>query len=208
MPPIVALHKALYRLSKASQYFEEFLFKELLKLEFFRTVSDQQLFVLRKDGAIYYLSTHVDDLFVACSKLYDWVREQLSHVLQLTHRPESSIHLGLVLTRDRSLKSLTISQTAYIDAMSERFGVTSAHSEIESPMSSQFLPLLEQFSADAVSDNLINLFQQMVGCLQHLASHTRPDFKFSVNQLSRRAKCPTSRDYKAVRRLLFYADQT
>ena len=77
------------------------------------------------------------------------------------------------MTRDRPLKSLTISQTAYIDAMSERFGVTSAHSEIESPMSSQFLPLLDQFSADTIlPHNLIKLFQQMVGCLQHLASQT------------------------------------
>jgi hypothetical protein len=93
--------------------------------------------------------------------------------------------------------------------MSERFGITPSHSEVESPMSTQFLPLLDQFSADEVlSDNLINLFQQMVGCLQHLVSQTRPDLKFSVNQLSRRAKCPTSRDYKAVRRLLFYVDQT
>jgi len=70
--------------------------------------------------------------------------------------------------------------------MSERFGITSDHSDIDSPMSSQFLPLLDQFSADAVlSDHLINLFQHMVGCLQNLASQTRPDLKFSVNQLSR-----------------------
>ena len=76
-------------------------------------------------------------------------------------------------------------------------------------MSSQFLPLLDQFSADAVlSDNLINLCLQMVGCLQHLVSQSRPDLEFSVNRLSRRAKSPTSRDYKATRRLLFYVHQT
>ena len=87
------------------------------------------------------------------------VREQLSIVFQLTHRPESSVHLCLVLTCDRPRKSLTISQTAYIDAMSERFRITADHPEIESPMSSQFLPLLDQFSADAfLSDDFINLF--------------------------------------------------
>jgi hypothetical protein len=41
MPPIVELNKALYGLPKATQYFEEFLSKELLKLGFVRTVSDQ-----------------------------------------------------------------------------------------------------------------------------------------------------------------------
>jgi len=76
-------------------------------------------------------------------------------------------------------------------------------------MSAQFLPLLDQFSADAIlSDNLINLFQQMVGCPQYLVSQTRPDLKFSVNQLSRRTKSPTSLDSKAIRRLLFYVHPT
>jgi len=104
MPPIVELHKALYGLPKAPQYFEEFLSRELLKLGFVWTISDQQLFVLRRNGSLCYLSRHVDDLFVACTKgsqLNDWVRVQLSHIFQLTHRPESSVHLGLVLTRDR-----------------------------------------------------------------------------------------------------------
>jgi len=58
----------------------------------------------------------------------------------------------------------------------KRFGVTLDYSEINSPMSSQFLPLFEQFFADAVlSNNLINLFQEMVECLQHLVSQTWPD---------------------------------
>jgi hypothetical protein len=93
--------------------------------------------------------------------------------------------------------------------MSERFGITSDHSEIDSPMSAQFLPLLDQFSADVFfSDNLISLFQQMVGFLQHLVSQNRPDLKFLVNQLSHRSKSPTSRNYKAIRRVLFYVHQT
>jgi len=94
-----------------------------LKLGFVRTVFDQQLFVLCRNCDICYLSTHIDDTFVACTKdshLNDWVREQFSLVFQLTNRPESSVHLGLVLTHDIPCKSLTISQTAYIDAMSER----------------------------------------------------------------------------------------
>ena len=70
------------------------------------------------------------------------------------------------MARDRHLKSITISQIAYIDEMSVRFGITSDHHEIDSPMSAQLLPLIDQFSADAIlSDNLINLFQQMVSCL-------------------------------------------
>ena len=34
-------------------------------------------------------------------------------------------------------------------------------------------------------ENLIDLFQKMVGCLQHLVAQTRQDLIFSVNQLGR-----------------------
>ena len=94
-----------------------------------------------------------------------------------------------------------MSQTAYISDTSERFGITSDHFEIHSSMSSQILPLLDQFSADAaLSDNLINIFHQMVGCLKYLVSQTRPDLNFSLNQLTHQSKCPMSCDFKAIRR--------
>ena len=48
----------------------------------------------------------------------------------------------------------------------------------------------------------------MVEFLHNLASQTRPDLKCFVNQLSRRSKCPTSPDHKAIRLLLFHMDQT
>ena len=80
MPPVVELNKAIYGLRKASQYFEELLSTQLLKLGFVRTVFDKQLFVLRRDSNICYLSTHVGDLFVAStrkSELHTLVQTQL-----------------------------------------------------------------------------------------------------------------------------------
>ena len=212
MPPVVELHKAIYGLPKASQYFEEFLSAQLIKLGFVRTVSDKQLFVLRRDGNICYLSTHVDDLFVACtpsSGLHTWVQTQLEKVFTLTSRPESNIHLGLVITRDRPRRSLTISQPAYIQSTLDRFRVTSDHSKVDSPMSDRYLPDMSTFISDPVlPPDHITLYQEVVGCLQYLADQTRPDLKYPVNQLSRRSKAPTRRDFRAARRVLFYLEQT
>ena len=52
MPPVVKLNKAVYILPEASQYLEKFLSNQLFKLGFIRTVSDKQLFVLRREGNI------------------------------------------------------------------------------------------------------------------------------------------------------------
>ena len=80
MLPIVELNKTIYGLHKAFKYFVEFLTAELMKLDLVRTISDQQIFLLRHDRDIFYLSTHVDDLFVAYTRdsyLPDWVRDKL-----------------------------------------------------------------------------------------------------------------------------------
>jgi len=212
MPAIVQLIKSLYGLPKASQYFEEFLANELFKLGFKRTISDQQLFILEKDDNICYASTHVDDIFLASTKdsgLNDWVHEQLKKVFTLTHRPNTNVHLGLVIERDRPSRWLKISQPSYAAETLTRFQITSDHPKVDSPMSETFLSSMKLYASDPVlSDPLIELYQQQVGCLQYLAEQSRPDLKLSVNFLSRRNKAPTARDLKAARRALYYLEQT
>jgi hypothetical protein len=212
MPLIVELIKSLYGLPKASQYFEEFLANELLRLGFKRTISDQQLFFLEKDGAICYISTHVDDIFLACTKnsdLNEWVHTQLAKVFTLTHRPNTNVHLGLVIERERSARWLKISQPAYSAETLTRFQITSDHPKVDSPMSETYLSNMKLYSSDPVlSDSLIELYQQQVGCLQYLSAQTRPDLKLSVNFLSRKTKAPTARDLRAARRVLYYLEQT
>jgi hypothetical protein len=213
MPPIVELLKSIYGLPKASQYFEEFLSDQLLKLGFKRTISDKQLFILKRDdGSICYASTHVDDIFLACTKdsgLNDWVREQLSKVFTLTHRPNTTVHLGLVIERDRANKWLKISQPHYIEEILSRFGMSSPSYTIDSPMSEAYLRDMHLHDTDPVlDDKQITLFQEMVGCLQHLTDQSRPDLRYSINQLSKRTKSPTARDLKAARRVFTYLSQT
>ena len=116
----------------------------LLNLGFERTISDKQIFIFRRpDHSICYLSTHVDDIFLACTKdsgLNDWVREQLALVFTLSHRPNATVRLGLVIERDRAHKSLKIYQSHYITETLTRFGISSSISSVvDSPMSESYL---------------------------------------------------------------------
>ena len=215
MPPVVELLKSIYGLPKASQYFEDYLSTHLLQLGFKRTISDKQLFLLRRpDHSICYLSTHVDDIFLACTKdsgLNDWVRDQLALVFTLSHRPNTTVHLGLVIERDRANKSLKISQSHYITETLTRFGISSSNtlSIVDSPMSEYYLRDMPLHSTDPILDSTqITIFQEIVGCLQYLTDQTRPDLKYSTNQLSRRSLSPTARDMKAAKRVLRYLSQT
>ena len=117
--------------------------------------------------------------------------------------------MGLVLERDRD-KSLKIPQPHCITETLTRFGIsTSTSSIVDSPMSEFYLRDMHLYSTDPILDSAqITVFQEIVGCLQYLTDHTRPDLKYSTNQLSRRSLSPTARDMKAARHILRYLSQT
>ena len=95
----------------------------------------------------------------------------------LSHRPQTTVHLGLVLERDRDKRSLKISQPHYITETLTRFGIyTSTSSIVDSPMSEFYLRDMHLHNTDPILDSAqITVFQEIVGCLQYLTDQTRPD---------------------------------
>ena len=118
----------------------------------------------------------------------------------MSHRPNTTVHLGLVIERDRPNKSLKISQIHYITETLTRFEISSSISSVvDSTMSEFYLRDMHLHSTDPILDAAqFTLFQEIFGCLQYLTDQTRPDLKYSTNQLSRRSLSPTAHDMKAA----------
>ena len=106
-------------------------------------------------------------------------------IFTFSYRPQTTVHLGLVLERDRDNRSLKISQPHYITETLTRFGIsTSTSSIVDSPMSKFYLRDMHLFSTDPILDSAqITVFQEIVGCLQYLTDRTRPDLKYSIINL-------------------------
>jgi len=118
-------------------------------------------------------------------------------------------HLGsprkfLRLRISRDLSTISIHQAPYITSMLSRFQMTDcvpAHTPLDPS-----LPLLYANANDKRCNH--QLYQEIMGSLNHLAVYSRPDISFAVSRLSQFNKDPTETHLKAARRVLRYLKYT
>ena len=104
--------------------------------------------------------------------------------------------LGLNIVRSEG--QISINQTGYIDRMLSRFQMTNA-ANAETPLPSS-LPLLEAQPGNRMADQ--QLYQEIVGSLNHIAVFSRPDISCAVSQLSQFNQNPTETHLKAAKQVL------
>ena len=92
----------------------------------------------------------------------------------LTTHSEPNNFVGLAIYRDRLNKSITISQPNYVATLIDRFSIPT--SSAKCPMSEDYLTGLNLHADDiSLTAPFQTLFQEKVGSILYLASHTRPD---------------------------------
>eukprot|EP01035_Chromulina_nebulosa_P025306 gene25306-33026_t len=209
MPSLVKLHKCIYGLPMAPAKFQEHLDQVLRTLHFVPSISDPRLYINTDiNGSHNYILIHVDDLLLSgkCTHILDSIVSSLQQHFQLSVSTSIDYYLGMLVQRDRSTRTIKISQPGYIEEMIDTYNISCSSYPstpmIESPRkpSSDTNPLL--------NSHLIELFQSKVGTLLYLANQTRPDILFAVNMMSRQTKQPTKHDMLAVDRILQYVAGT
>jgi hypothetical protein len=85
---------------------------------------DQAVFHMWKAGDLIVIVVHVDDLTIVTSlvALMDHVKEQLKKDFKYSDMGKLHWILGFEVKRDRSKRTLSLSQAAYIRAILERYG--------------------------------------------------------------------------------------
>ena len=116
MPEVVQLLKCIYGLPLASAYFREHSDNVLKSIGFKQTISDPQVYILRRDKEFVIVATHVDDFEVAAtsSLFLAEVKSELSKSYELSSIPDMSSFLGLNIVRNREKKTIFINQPGYI----------------------------------------------------------------------------------------------
>ena len=117
MPAIVQLKKCLYGLPQASKYFDDHLSSRVITMGFTRLISDADVFLLECDGEKVILSKHENDCLLAGTRgtsLLSYVSTELEKSYTLTTTIEPTNFVGLVITSDRTNKSITITQPNYV----------------------------------------------------------------------------------------------
>jgi hypothetical protein len=119
--------------------------------------------------------------------------------------------LGISVTRDRSSRTIQLSQTALIDRVIEQFGQTEAH-PVDTPMvlGTQILrpdPTMP-VTQDIVSWMDRTPYRSLVGTLNYLAVATRPDIAYAVGRLASVFDCYRPAHWDAAIRVVRYLKGT
>ena len=122
---------------------------------------------------------------------------------------EASYVLGIEIHRDRSQRTLGLSQKAYIEKVLERFGMKNC-SPIVAPIAKGDKFSLKQCPQNALEQEQMKgiPYASLVGSLMYAQVCTRPDIAFAVGMLGRYQSNPGLDHWKAGKRVLRYLQGT
>lgn len=168
-------------------------------------VSDADACLFVKHGASgdsTFIYIWVDDIVVV-GKSVDWVIRDLKLDFRVKDLGPVDMMLGMKITRNRCLKRLCISQTHYIEALLESYGMSDCKA-IGTPLQSN-IPLVAGTDEEilAFKESGHN-YRRAVGSLNYLSQCTRPDISHSVSLLSQFLEKPTLSHWGHFKRVLRY----
>ena len=215
---ILRCTRCLYGSKNSPRRFWQKLQKILQMGGFSTTVQDQCVLVCdrtRKGGGILRVAMWVDDLLVTTTNDADkeWFDNLLKDSFELSEDSgvEPAHHyLGMKLTRDNILQTITLSTPALIETMIkdlEDGGHIKRDAAVKlHPMSGTKLEGLVETEA-ALKDTDYP-YRTVVGICLHLSRTTRPDITLAVSELSRFVTCYGQQHVKAANWLALYLKGT
>lgn len=184
---VLRLKRALYGLKQAALAWWRALDRSMGEIGCKRLLSDSGLFVHTSKGSTVVVIVYVDDaLFMGSDKtLVDTLKDAFMHKWECRDLGEAKEFLRMrILKKDGKI---CIDQTAYLNKVLQRFGMTNAK-YAATPLPEGYHPLL---STDTVDTTLRTQYQQIIGSLMYIMLGTRPDIAFAVTKMAQHAANPT-----------------
>jgi hypothetical protein len=201
------LHKSLYGLKQARRKWYDTLCRALEDIGFTVNDADPGVFSACNGNNITILAIHVDDCLITGSSpdLIADYKQKLNARYSLTNLGPVHWLLGIKITRDRDARTISLSQTSYIDTILTCFSLSDAK-----PLASPISPGVT-LSKDNVPSNDTKAahmkkipYREAIGSLMYAAVANRPDISFAVSALSQFLENPGQAHWEATKRVLRY----
>lgn len=198
---VCLLNKALYGLRQAGRAWQHALFDALHELEFQQSQKEPCIWFKRTSSYLILIGIYVDDLVItgSDSDQLEKISNELGKRFKMKHLGDLREFLGIRATR--TVDSITLDQTTYIEQIVKQFGMTDA-ANISTPMDATYHTTLDDEKEDKYPT------REAIGCLTYIANATRPDISFAVNNLARHVSHPTKRLWNAIKRIIRYLKTT
>jgi len=212
-PLIVKLRRSLYGLRQAGREWFTLFSSTLRTFGFTPSSIDTCLFVYTRSTSLIWLVLWVDDCVLVDNDIS--LRDEFLTYLAARHPLENKGDLDWVLQvrveRDRSARTITLSQELYIQDLLRRYGqhIDGLTRKFDSPYDVA-TPLTPEQCPAPNSPAQLQMAQYhedymaLTGAYLWLANVTRPDLTYIAAQLARFVSNPGAAHYKAALRVLLY----
>ena len=218
-PYYLKLLRPLYGLRQSAFRWNQALTEHLIEHGFTRAESDSCMFTIRKKRSeidpsytgdevdTLILGMYVDDItFTGSSpQILDWFNKVLESKFKINphDRGEISYMLGTRVQQDLDKGTITMDQTAAIEALAKRFKLdtTKPNSRNCTPIGLEALPKQAKKTTEFE-------YLSAVGSLLHISGMTRPDIAYAVGSVARHGATYGDVHVKAVKRIIAYLYHT
>jgi hypothetical protein len=206
------LSKAIYGLKQAGCVWNKKINEYLVNtLEFKRCISDPCIYIFRQGGNLIIIGLYVDDMILAhnSNSLAESIVSKIGSEFQITDLNEPKRILGMNLIYDCDNGTISLNQATYIRELMGQFNMTSCK-----PIKTPHQPGLYLDKSMAPKDDSerskmkLIPYGSLVGALNYISTHTRPDISTAVGSLCRYISDPGPGHWTAAKRVLQYLSCT
>lgn len=208
---VMRLMKSIYGMRQASRRWNQTFHKAVEEWGFSRVPCEWCVYIRRSPTGTVIFAVHVDDIFSIAwpPEENSRFRDELKSKWEISDLGPAKFALGIAISRDGH--SISLSQTAFIDRVLDRFGQTDAHSA-DTPMvaglhlrrpdkSAPTPPEIAEWAARTP-------YRELIGSLNYIAVATRPDIAYAVGRLASFLDCYRTEHWSAAIRVLRYLKGT
>ncbi|KAJ5138864.1 uncharacterized protein N7515_003712 [Penicillium bovifimosum] len=199
---VCTLNQALFGLRDSAYLWNEEMDGKLRQIGFHPLDDDPCVYLKGKGMSLTIMMIHVDDFIIAAPSDSDvqHVVDELRKYYDMKDLGEPKQYLNCALDRDYENRTITMTQTAYVQKVLRTANVSGWK---DTPLPAAW----RETQADATSvldDDAFDQYQSIVGMLNWLAVKTRPDIRFAVTRLQHRLAKPTFSDYETMLHVVKY----
>ena len=200
---VCRLVKSLYGLKQAPFVWNQMLHQYLVRLGFACLDSDYGLYVRQVgEGIDMLLTVYVDDLLLMGSAAdCTTVAAQLRETFELTALGQVKYLLGVEVVVNPVRRTVFFAQETYMTTVLKRFHQYGSNPVATPESETQLVVPIQKEGTEMP-------FRELVGALQYLVTHSRPDIAHAVRTLSSKTNSFTWADYCDAVRVLRYLQGT
>ena len=208
---VARVKRGIYGLRQSGNLWHKTLTTAFTELNLTRSAVDHGVFYSHDNEGTTIVCSSTDDFAIVASspQRMSKLKAGLSQHFEMSDLGELAWLLGIQVQRDRTSKTISLSQTAYIDSLVKRFNLTDAP-PLSTPIDPNALLTKDQSpSTPHQFDDMRNVpYREIVGSLMYAAVGTRPDITFAVTALSQYLQNPSRLHWEQAKRALHYLKGT